>query len=91
MSKAGLLHLTKGLAKSLAPDVRVNAIAPGLMLTEWAAGFSEEQVKLSTDAALLKGVSEVPDVAAVYSESGVGVRHRSLQEERESHGRRRTG
>jgi hypothetical protein len=69
VSKAGLLHLTKGMAKTLAPDVRVNAIAPGLMLTEWAAGFSEAQVKMSTDAALLKKVSDVPDVAAAYSES----------------------
>ncbi|GMK54906.1 hypothetical protein CspeluHIS016_0114920 [Cutaneotrichosporon spelunceum] len=66
VSKAGLIHLSKGLAKSLAPDIRVNAIAPGLMLTEWAAGFSEAQVKLSTDAALLKKVSDVPDVAAAY-------------------------
>ncbi|BEI80371.1 hypothetical protein CcaverHIS002_0109000 [Cutaneotrichosporon cavernicola] len=66
VSKAGLIHLSKGLAKSLAPDVRVNAIAPGLMLTEWADGFSEAQVKMSTDAALLKKVSDVPDVAAAY-------------------------
>lgn len=56
------------MAKSCAPDIRVNAIAPGLMLTEWAAGFSEAQVKASTDGALLKKVSDVPDVAAVYSE-----------------------
>lgn len=71
MSKAGLLHLTKGLAKSLAPDVRVNSVAPGLMLTEWAAGFSEAQVKASTSSALLKAASDVPDVAATFSELGV--------------------
>ncbi|HXM97634.1 MAG TPA: SDR family oxidoreductase [Candidatus Dormibacteraeota bacterium] len=29
IAKAGVIHLTKGLAKALAPDVRVNAIAPG--------------------------------------------------------------
>jgi len=32
VSKAGLLHLTKVLARALAPDVRVNAISPGTIL-----------------------------------------------------------
>ena len=32
VSKAGLLHLTRVAARSLAPEVRVNAIAPGTVL-----------------------------------------------------------
>lgn len=32
VSKAGLLHLTRCLARALAPHVRVNAIAPGTVL-----------------------------------------------------------
>ncbi len=42
MSKGGLLGLTRALALSLAPRVRVNAVAPGLIATEMAMGIREE-------------------------------------------------
>jgi len=32
-AKAGLVNLTKSLARALAPDVRVNCVAPGITLT----------------------------------------------------------
>lgn len=32
VSKAGLLHLTRVMARALAPDIRVNSIAPGTVL-----------------------------------------------------------
>ena len=43
-AKAGMINLTKSLAKSLAPDVRVNAIAPGTITMpgdppEWEQEF----------------------------------------------------
>ena len=35
VSKAGLIHLTNALARALAPEVRVNAVAPGLVESPW--------------------------------------------------------
>src|SRR4051794_29700941 len=36
VTKAAVLHLTRQMAAELAPDVRVNAIAPGLVKTDMA-------------------------------------------------------
>jgi len=41
MTKAALIHLTKHLASELAPGVRVNAIAPGLVKTDFARALWE--------------------------------------------------
>jgi NAD(P)-dependent dehydrogenase (short-subunit alcohol dehydrogenase family) len=41
MTKAALIHLTKHLATELGPNVRVNAIAPGLIKTDFARALWE--------------------------------------------------
>jgi 3-oxoacyl-[acyl-carrier protein] reductase len=46
-SKAGLIHLTKQLAVELAPGVRVNAVAPALVRTQFSRylyGDQEEEI-----------------------------------------------
>ena len=40
-SKAALNHLTRLMAKALGPEVRVNAIAPGLVDTPWTADWED--------------------------------------------------
>jgi len=38
VSKAGVNHMTLLLARVLGPQIRVNAVAPGLVETPWTAG-----------------------------------------------------
>jgi NAD(P)-dependent dehydrogenase (short-subunit alcohol dehydrogenase family) len=42
LTKAALIHLTKQLAAELAPRVRVNALAPGLVKTDFAKALWED-------------------------------------------------
>jgi NAD(P)-dependent dehydrogenase (short-subunit alcohol dehydrogenase family) len=43
VTKAAVLHITKQLAYELAPDIRVNALAPGLIKTNFARALWEGQ------------------------------------------------
>ena len=40
-SKAAIINITKAMAISQAPDIRVNAVAPGVVETRWIAGMDE--------------------------------------------------
>jgi 3-oxoacyl-[acyl-carrier protein] reductase len=52
VSKAALLHLTRCLAVAMAPEVRVNAIAPGFMPTRWGMLFGDGLESIAASSAL---------------------------------------
>lgn len=59
-SKAGLIAVTKGLAKALAPDIQVNAIASGTVLM--AEDATEEYTNEIKELSLLKKIGTPQDI-----------------------------
>jgi len=70
-TKAGVVSLTKNLARGLAP-VRVNAVAPGAVNSPWQIEWTPEQRQQSIDKAALKRRCEVDDIAEVIVFLGFG-------------------
>jgi 3-oxoacyl-[acyl-carrier protein] reductase len=63
-TKAGLIGLTKTLARDLAPHVRCNAIAPGPVATEmWSSIAPEVQAQVIEREMPLKRIAEPEDIA----------------------------
>lgn len=64
VAKAGLVALTRGLAQEMAPQVRVNAVAPGVILWPDAADWEDEaQRRKIVSHTLLKREGEPDDIA----------------------------
>jgi ketoreductase RED2 len=62
VSKAALAHLTRLLAAALGPDIRVNAVAPGLIDTPWTTAMTD--IRAHVEAAVpLRRVGTPEDVA----------------------------
>lgn len=65
-SKAALNHVTKLLAAALGPEVRVNAVAPGLVDTPLTASWTDAQELWKTSSPMRRG-AQPADVADLIS------------------------
>jgi len=75
VTKAALIHMTKQLAAELAPGVRVNAICPGLIKTDFARMLWEGDAgDMVAQQYPLKRLGEVEDIAgaALYLAADTG-------------------
>lgn len=63
VTKAAVIHTTSQLAYELAPGVRVNAIAPGLVKTELARALWEEREQAIAANLPLRRLGESDDIA----------------------------
>ena len=61
-SKGGLITLTKSLARAFAPQIRVNAVCPGVILSRWLADHPE-MIDSAIKVTPLKRASEPNDIA----------------------------
>lgn len=66
VTKAAGLHLVKCLASTQGPKVRVNAILPGLLLTEWGLKFPKEVQQQVCQKAYLGKATDLDDCADAF-------------------------
>lgn len=73
-AKAALLGLTRELARGLAPEVRVNGIAPGLVNSSWECSFGDLTV-LARESVPLQCIGEPDDYAETIVYLCAGARY----------------
>ncbi len=63
-AKAGLIGLTKALAKELGPSgIRVNCVTPGMIDTDMNRGYTKEDIQVIVDETPLMRIGKPEDVA----------------------------
>ncbi|KAH8078587.1 hypothetical protein HD553DRAFT_326780 [Filobasidium floriforme] len=66
VSKAATIHLAKSLAKACAPNIRVNSVSAGVMMTDWSKGFDEEHIEKVIQSNSLRKLVNVEEAAMLY-------------------------
>lgn len=64
-TKAAVMHLTRQFAAELAPGVRVNAIAPGIVRTHFARALWEDHEEQLSSSLPLGRIGEPEDIAKI--------------------------
>lgn len=63
-AKAGVIGLTKALAKEVGPSgIRVNAVSPGVVMTDMMSDFSDDDIRALRDETPLNSIGEPLDIA----------------------------
>lgn len=62
-TKAGIINLTINLARGLAPHVRVNAVAPGLVDSPWTREWPQSRKEALAGRTMLKRMATPDDIA----------------------------
>ena len=66
-TKGAVMAFTRSLARSLAPEVRVNCVAPGWIRTKWGEGASDVWQKRAVRESVLRRWGEPTDIAAAVA------------------------
>ncbi len=64
-TKAAMLGLTKSLAKTLAPQIRVNCVAPGVTKSDMTKRMNPDRLAQHIEMTLLKRMAQPQDIANV--------------------------
>jgi 3-oxoacyl-[acyl-carrier protein] reductase len=62
-SKAGIINLTRSLARALAPDIRVNAVAPGFVESPWNKDWPADRKTVAIERTPMQRACTPEDIA----------------------------
>ncbi|WEX79698.1 SDR family oxidoreductase (plasmid) [Sinorhizobium numidicum] len=78
-AKAGLAHLTRHLAKALAPRVRVNGIAPGAVNSPWECSWGLDNEEWARTAVPLQRIGQPEEYAELITYLAAGASYITAQ------------
>src|SRR5439155_14685221 len=78
-SKGGLITLTKSLARAFAPEIRVNAVCPGVILSRWLDDHPE-MIDSALNVTPLRRASTTDDIADAITFLACDARMMTCQE-----------